>query len=124
MRAPPPGSAPRLAPQGPPFGPVTGHRVGKRMRVGREPSCTLQRLREALDKFCRSLPPPPPLGHKCAFMERQRHTAARKKRLVPISQRGKLAQQPQDPHGSERGSEGVGIQTPFHQNGSNKNDSR
>lgn len=41
----------------------------------------------------------------------------------PHRQREKPAQQPQGPHGPRRGSDGVGIQTPFHKNG-NKNDSR
>lgn len=63
VQAPPPGSAPRFAPQGPAVWP--GHQVVKGMRVGHEPSGTLQRLWETLEKLCRSLHPPPPLGHVC-----------------------------------------------------------
>lgn len=55
--------------------------------LGHEPSCTLQRL---LEKLRRDLHPIPQLGHESAFMELHLHTAASKKRLVPILQRGKL----------------------------------
>lgn len=63
------------------------HRPIRECRVGHEPSCTLHRL---LEKLHKDLRPIPQLGDESAFMELHLNTAASKKRLVPILQRGKL----------------------------------